>query len=205
MVQVHLGAHIISFMTILKSLSTNAAKPGMSFSTKGVGGFQTKLHTAMERNTDRLGVLKGHDTVLGAIHSQVEKYKHYIRRGGVSKNQAELMVAKITHEVHTKGEHLTPTQHEALKKLSHHLTKMDLTHRNAPGAELAHHQGTTSILGQQHTSSVHQIGDQTRISGSGEAPHASGGIANLIKNKNLPTDLSGPSSPPKPPRIKLSI
>lgn len=191
-------------MTILNSLSSVTAKPGVGFVANGAVGFQGKLHHAMEKNADGLGYLKKNTAALDALHAQIVKNKHLIHQGGWSEHKAKMVLDKITHEVHLKGEHLSASQHEALKKLTHHLTKVDHTKRMVGMGQLAHHQGISSISAQQHVGSVHQIGDQTHVT-SGEEPHASGGIASSIKRQHdLPTNLPTHSTP-KPLSIKLSV
>lgn len=200
-------------MTVLSSLSSSGAKPGASFSAKGVGGFTGKLHSAIEKNANQLGTLKHSPQALEALHAQVLKNQHVIRRGGLSEHQAHKLVQGITSKVHVAGGHLSAAQHEALQKLSHHLTKIDAT-KNRP-SEMHHNFGSntagtiqnhaiSSISSGQHTSSVQQIGDQTRV--GADTPHAASGIASLMKNKtslkNGPINKGGSF---KPPTIKLSI
>lgn len=190
-------------MAILSHFDSAQAKPGASFNAKSHYGFAGKLHTAVQHNFHGFGTLRDNTAAVDAIKTQVLKNQHLIRRGGLSKYQAEKMIAKIHHEVAMKGEHLSVTEKEALHKLGHHLTKQVIQRAPAPG-ELEHH-GITSLGAMQHTSSVSQIGDQTRMN-SDQAPHAAGGIASLMKNKGLPS--SGGITSPKPmhpPNIKLSI
>ncbi len=208
MVQVHLGAQnnlhlIFKYMPILSHFDSAQAKPGASFNAKSHYGFAGKLHTAVQHNFHGLGTLRDNNVAVEAIKTQVLKNQHLIRRGGLSKYQAEKMISKIHHEVAMKGEHLSVTEKEALHKLGHHLTKQII--RRAPPLQEQEHHGITSLSATQHTASVSQVGDQTRVT-SGQTPHAAGGIANLMKNKGLPSSTGLSSSKPMhPPIIKLSI
>ncbi|EKD43165.1 MAG: hypothetical protein ACD_72C00420G0001 [uncultured bacterium] len=189
-------------MAILSHFDSVRAKPGASFNAKSTYGFAGKLHTAIQHNFHGFGTLKNNTAAVEAINTQVLKNQHLIRTGGLSKYQAEKMIAKIHHEAAMKGEHLSATEKEALHKLGHHLTKQVI--RRAPELQESERHGITSLSSTQHTSSVSSIGDQTRVT-SGETPHASGGISNLIKNKNLPTMPNQTGSRPRPPNIKLSF
>lgn len=189
-------------MSILDHFNSVAAKPGLSFNAKSQHGFAGKLHTAIQNNYHGLGTLKNNATAVEALKTQVIKNQHYIRTGGLSKHQAEKMIHKVHHEAALKGDHLSATEKEALHKLSAHLTKMEV-HREHQADPTRPH-AISSISASTHTTSVSQIGDQTKMVQSGQAPNASGGIASLIKRKN---NLGTPPSPskPMPPRIKLSI
>jgi len=198
-------------MTVLNSLSSSGAKPGVGFSAKGIGGFQGKLHSAIEKNSNSLGVLKHNPEAVAALHSQVLKNQHLIRKGGLSQYQTKKLMSKITSEVHIKGGHISAAQHEALEKLGHHLTKMDLkkdlVHQRAMEENsLTQNHGISSISQTQRTSTISQIGDKTvKISGQ-ENLHAAGSIADILKNKN--NNFGNGSIKPttaKPPSIKLSI
>jgi len=190
-------------MAILSHFDSPRAKPGGSFTAKNSYGFAGKLHTAIQHNFHGLGSLKNNSTTVNAINAQVLKNQHLIRKGGLSKFQAEKMVAKIHHEAALKGEHLSATEKEALHKLAHHLTKQVI--RRAPEPSETEHHGITSLSATQHTSSVSRLGDQTRVGSTGEAPHAAGGISSLMKQKNnLPTSNIAPKKPTSP-IIKLSI
>ncbi len=207
MVQSHLGAQILfSSMSILEHFSTSTAKPGMSFQAKQQSGFAGKLHSAITNNYHGMGSLRDNKAAVEAINSIVLKNQHLIRRGGLSKHQAEKMMHKISHEAALKGEHLSATEHEAVKKLSHHLMK-PVIHRDIIRAgDEVQSKGVTSIASMQHTTTVSQIGDQTKMVSSGQSIHASSGIANSIKNKINPlSNLGSSGSRPTPPRIKLSI
>jgi len=190
-------------MAILSHFDSVQAKPGASFNAKSTHGFAGKLHTAIQQNFHGFGTLKSNTVAVAAIKSQVLKNQHLIRTGGLSKYQAEKMIAKIHHETAMKGEHLSVTEKEALHKLGHHLTKQII--RRAPEPQTQEHHGITSLSATQHTTTVSRIGDQTRVT-TGQTPHAAGGIASLMKNKNLPTspNQTGPK-PMRPPNIKLSI
>ncbi len=191
-------------MSILSHFDSAQAKPGASFNAKSTYGFAGKLHTAVQHNFHGLGTLKNAPAVVDALKSQVLKNQHLIRTGGLSKFQAEKMIAKIHHEAAAKGEHLSATEKEALHSLGKHLTK-HIIRRAAPLDQQEHH-GITSLSNTQHVSSVRQIGDQTRVSTSGQpTPHAAGGISSLMKNKGLNTPTLPSSRPMRPPTIKLSI
>lgn len=190
-------------MAILSHFDSVHAKPGGSFLAKNTYGFAGKLHSAIQQNFHGLGTLKDNNAAVEAINAQVLKNQRVIRKGGLSKFQAEKMVAKIHHEMATKGEHLTVSEKEALHKLTHHLTKRVIQHEPTPEDQV--HHGITSLSGIHHTSTVSQIGDQTILT-SGQAPHASGGIANIIRNKGLSTNSGTPTSKPSSPsNFKLSI
>ncbi len=153
-----------------------------------------------------MGTLRDNKIAVEAINAQVLKNQHLIRRGGLSKQQAEKMMHKISHEAAMKGEHLTATEHEAVKKLSHHLMKPVIRRDIIRAGDEVQSQGVTSIASMQHTGTVSQIGDQTRMVSSGQSIHASGGIASSIRNKTNPlSNLGSSASRPTPPRIKLSI
>jgi hypothetical protein len=190
-------------MAILSHFDSVHAKPGGSFLAKNTHGFAGKLHSAIQQNFHGLGTLKDNKTAVEAINTQVLKNQSVIRKGGLSRFQAEKMVAKIHHEMAQKGEHLTTNEKEALNKLTHHLTKRIIQHEPNPNDQV--HHGITSLGNIQHTSTVSQIGDKTRLV-SGQTPHASGGIANTIKNKGLSIN-SGPTIPKlnRPSSFKLSI
>jgi hypothetical protein len=193
-------------MSILEHFNSPTAKPGLPFQAKHQSGFAGKLHTAITQNFHGLGTLKDNKVAVEAINAQVLKNQHLIRRGGLTKHQAEKMMHKISHEAALKGEHLSATEHEAVKKLSHHLMK-PVIHRDiirADDPQAAQRHGITSLSSTQHAASVSRIGDQTKLT-HGEMPQASGGIASLIKKKSLPSIPTTPSSKPVPPRIKLSI
>ena len=193
---------------MLDHLNTSTSKPGLSFTAKGAHGFAGKLHSAVTQNFHGLGTLRDNQAALTALNAEVLKNQHYIRRGGLSKFQAEKMMNRISHEAAVQGSHLSATEHEAIKKLSHHLTKPVIRKdMSMAGGDAQQSHGITSLSATHHTSSISQVGDQTKMMSSGEeAPRVTGGIANLIKNKNNPisTGMSG-SSRPTPPRIKLSI
>lgn len=192
-------------MAILSHFDSVQAKPGSSFNAKSTYGFAGKLHTAVQQNFHGLGTLKNAPAVVEALKTEVTKNQHLIRTGGLSKYQAQKMIAKIHHEAAAKGEHLSATEKEALHKLGHHLTKQ-IIRRAPPLDQQPEKRGITSLSNTQHVSSVKQVGDQTRMTSSGQAaPRAAGGISNLIKNKGL-NNLTPPSSRPmRPPTIKLSI
>ena len=194
-------------MSTLDYLNSPTAKPGLSFKAAGVQGFSAKLHSAVTKNVNGLGILKNNPAVLDAVNKLALKNQHYIRRGGLSHLQAEKMVHLINHEVAMKGEHLSATEHAMVKKLSHHLSKPVIQKdMSMAGGNIQQSHGITSLSATQHVGSVKQIGDQTKMMSSGDIPHAAGGIANLMKNKNNPISAGGPiSSRPTPPRIKLSI
>jgi len=186
----------------LSHFQTHGATPGLSFSAKGTGSFSNKLHSGITQNIHGLGVLKKSTTAVNALQSQVVKQIHHIRQGGLTKEQAHKMIAKVKHEANMKGEHLDATQQHALKKIGEHLTKHEVIHRPTPN--LAQH-GISSISQTQHVSSVSQIGDKTKIT-SGEIPHASGGINSSMSQRNRPPmPTSGMGRPARPPSIKLSI
>ena len=205
MVQSHLGALLLKYnhMSTLSHFDSVLAKPGMSFSAKNTHGFAGKLHTAVHQNFHGLGTLRNNPIAIEALKTQVLKNQHLIRSGGLSKYQAEKMVAKIAHEATMKGEHLSSIEKDAIKKLGQHLTKQ-ATQPTSTKKEHEYH-GITAINKPQHTSSVSQIGDTTKVT-SGQTPHAAGGIASLMKNKGLPTSTNLPSSKPiRPSNIKLSF
>ncbi|MFA6424419.1 MAG: hypothetical protein WCV83_03875 [Candidatus Magasanikbacteria bacterium] len=189
-------------MPILSHFGSPLAKPGASFNAKSSQGFAGKLHTAVQQNFHGMGALKSTPTAVNAIASQVLKNQHLIRMGGLSRYQAEKMIAKIHHEVAQKGEHLSATEKEVIDKLGHHLTKQVI--RRPLDQSQEQHRGITSLSSSQHTSTVRQVGDQTKMS-SGETPHATGGIASLLKNKGLPNAGITAPKPMRPPNIKLSI
>lgn len=190
-------------MAILSHFDSVHAKPGGSFSAKNTYGFAGKLHTSIQQNFHGLGTLKDNKAAVEAINAQVLKNQSVIRKGGLSKFQAEKMVAKIHQNIAAKGEHLTTGEKEAIHKLTHHLTKRIIQHEPYP-EDQAHH-GITSLSSTQHTSTVSQIGDKTILS-SGQAPHASGGIANTIRNNGLSKNSNLPiSKPNRPSGFKLSI
>lgn len=193
-------------MSILEHFSSPTAKPGLSFQAKNQTGFAGKLHSAITNNYHGLGTLRDNKTAVEAINTQVLKNQHIIRRGGLTKYQAEKMMHKISHEAALKGEHLTATEHEAVKKLSHHLMKPVIERDiDRSGIDQEQH-GITSIAGMQQNKKVSQIGDQTRMVSAGAVTHGSSSIANSIKNKNNPlSGLSSGSGKPSAPRIKLSI
>ena len=191
-------------MSILTHFDSVHAKQGMSFSAKNHYGFAGKLHTAIQQNFHGMGVLKNNTAVVASLNAQVLKQQHLIRTGGLTKFQVEKMIAKVHHEAAMKGGHLGAIEKEALHKLGHHLTKQIIKHAPTPNDQ-AHH-GITSIQNTQHTASASRIGDQTKITSSGNISHASGGIANSIRQKNNPltSNLSN-TKPNAPLNIKLSI
>ena len=191
-------------MSALTHFDTPHAKPGMSFSAKNHYGFAGKLHTAIQQNYHGLGVLKNNAAVVASLNTQVLKQQHLIRTGGLNKFQVAKMIAKVHHEAAMKGEHLGAVEKEALHKLGHHLTKQIIRHDPTP-REQEHH-GITSIQSTQHTASVSQIGDKTKIISSGSVQHASGGITSSIRQKNNPLTGNLPQTKPATPlNIKLSI
>lgn len=193
-------------MSILEHFSNTTAKPGQSFQAKQQSGFAGKLHSAITNNYHGMGTLRDNKVAVEAINAQVLKNQHLIRRGGLSKQQAEKMMHKISHEAAMKGEHLTATEHEAVKKLSHHLMKPVIRRDIIRADDDVQSHGVTSIASMQHTGTVSQIGDQTRVVSAGQSVHASSGIASAIKNKTNPlSNLGSGGSRPTPPRIKLSI
>lgn len=191
-------------MSALTHFDTPHAKPGMAFSAKNHYGFAGKLHTAIQQNYHGMGVLKNNAAAVESLNNQVLKKQHLIRTGGLNKFQVEKMIAKVYYEAAMKGEHLGTVEKEALHKLGHHLTKQIIKHEPTP-SEQAHHD-ITSIQGTQHTASVSQIGDKTKIISSGSVQYASGGIASSIRQKNNPltSNLSSTKSA-TPLSIKLSI
>lgn len=208
MVQSHLGAQILfSSMSILEHFNSATAKPGLSFQAKNHSGFAGKLHSAISNNYHGLGTLKDNKVAVEAINAQVLKNQHLVRRGGLTKHQAEKMMHKISHEAAIKGEHLSATEHEAVKKLSHHLMKPVIRRDIIRAGDDTQSHGMTSIAGMQNSAKVSQIGDQTRLVSAGQNIQASGGIASSIRNKNNPliSNLPKGGMRPAPPRIKLSI
>ena len=193
-------------MSILEHFSSPTAKPGQSFHAKNQSGFAGKLHSAITNNYHGLGTLRDNKIAVEAINTHVLKNQHLIRRGGLSKHQAEAMMHKISHEAAMKGEHLSATEHEAVKKLSHHLMKPVIRRDIIRAGDEIESHGIASITGMQQNKKVSQIGDQTKMVSAGEAIHASSGIASSLKNKNNPlVGLGGNTSRPSAPRIKLSI
>lgn len=202
-------------MSILEHFNSPTAKPGLSFQAKHTVGFAGKLHSAVTNNYHGMGTLKDNKVALEAINAVVQKNQHLIRRGGLTKHQAEKMMHKISHEAAIKGEHLTATEHEAVKKLSHHLTKQVIQKdTDKPGIRRdiiradddiqSHH--IASISGAQHSTKVSQIGDQTKVISAGAVIHGSGGIASSMKkNNSLLSNLPKGGIKPAPPSIKLSI
>ncbi len=207
MVQSHLGAQYFLYMSILEHFNTSTAKPGLSFHAKNTSGFAGKLHSAINNNYHGMGTLRENKIAVEAINSIVLKNQHLIRRGGLSKHQAENMMHKISHEAAMKGEHLSATEHEAVKKLSHHLMKPVIRREIIRAEDDIQSHGVTSIAGIQKSAKVSQIGDQTRMISAGQTIQASGGIASSIRNKNNPliSNLPKGGMRPAPPRIKLSI
>jgi aspartate oxidase len=192
-------------MAILSHFDSPRAKPGAAFTAKNPYGFTGKLHSAIQQNYHGLGALKNNAATVNAINAQVLKNQHLIRRGGLSKFQAEKMIAKIHHEAAIKGEHLSATEKEALHKLGHHLTKQVIKRAPAANVDNQEHHGITSLSSTHHTTSVSRIGDQTKVTSSGEAVHASGGISSLIKQKSNPLTSNLPPKKPGAPIIKLSV
>ncbi|MCX6780455.1 MAG: hypothetical protein NT034_04770 [Candidatus Magasanikbacteria bacterium] len=193
-------------MSILEHFNSATAKPGISFHAKNTSGFAGKLHSAINNNYHGLGTLRDNKVAVEAINSIVLKNQHLIRRGGLSKNQAEKMMHKISHEAAMKGDHLTATEHEAVKKLSHHLMKPVIRRDIIRADDDVQSHGVTSIAGLQQSKKVSQIGDQTRMASIGDTAHGSSGIASSIQHKNNPlSNLPSSGSRPTPPRIKLSI
>ncbi|GEM_PF-5731016 len=191
-------------MSILTHFDSVHAKPGISFSAKNHYGFAGKLHTAIQQNFHGMGVLKNNTAVVESLNAQVLKKQHLIRTGGLNKFQVEKMIAKVHHEAAMKGEHLGAIEKEALHKLGRHLTKQ-IIRRNPTPNEQAHH-GITSLQSSQHTASASRIGDQTKITSSGNTTHASGGIANSIRQKSNPLNSNLPHTKPNAPlNIKLSV
>ncbi len=188
-------------MSILEHFKAPTAKPGMSFSAKSTAGFAGKLHTAIAQNFHGFGSLKDSPAAIEAIKSQVLKQQHYIRQGGLSKFQAQKMIAKIQHETYSQGEHLSAHQHETLKKIGEHLSKSLIRNENQNQAD---HHGITTLSANTHTVTASRVGDQTKITSQGEI-HGSGGIASAIQHKanSVPTDQ--PSHKPVNPIIKLSV
>ncbi len=193
-------------MSILEHFSSPTAKPGLSFQAKHTSGFAGKLHSAVINNYHGMGTLKDNKVAVEVINAVVLKNQHLIRRGGLSKNQAEKMMHKISHEAAMKGEHLSATEHEAVKKLSHHLMKPVIRRDIIRAGDEIQSHGITSIAGQP-SAKVSQIGDQTRVVSAGQTIHGSSGIASSIRNKNNPSIPNLPSNSGRPtaPRIKLSI
>lgn len=192
-------------MAILSHFDSPRAKPGAAFTAKNTYGFAGKLHSAIQQNYHGLGTLKNNAAAVNAINAQVLKNQHLIRRGGLSKFQAEKMIAKIHHEAAVKGEHLSATEKEALHKLGHHLTKQIIKRTPTPNENEPAHHGITSLSATHHTTSVSRMGDQTKVTTSGEVQHASGGISSLIKQKSNPLTSNLPPKKPGTPIIKLSV
>jgi hypothetical protein len=204
----------IKYMPTLSHLNTIAAKPGAGFQVKGVGGFADRTQKAINSNLHGLGTLKKNEvgeTAVALLNKHLVGKQHIIRNStkpGLSKNQADALVHQVKNEANSAHsntkQQLTYGQKQALEKLARHLTaQVKRPVANAP------QKGITSLANaQQNKSSIKQIGDTTRMVHQGQTIRASGGIASSTRRNQLANNLGGinkPSSPAKPPAIKLSI
>lgn len=192
-------------MSTLSHLNTTGAKPGAGFSAKGIGGFTGKLQSAIKSNFHGLGALKDKDTTVAALTKNVITKQSQIRGGGLEQHQAHAILHKIQSAAYAKGEHLSSTQKDALKKIVHHLAKPVIQRDNQDTAK----RGITSLANASNNKgSVKQIGDTTRMVHQGQTIRASGGIASSTRRNQMANNLGGinkPSNSVKPPSIKLSI